>query len=156
MIDERMAAIIAQNSIGFVATVTPEGRPAVSPKGTFVQLDSKTIAFSNIRSPGTLKNIQHNPWVEVNFIDIFHRTGCRIKGRARYHEIDSPAYAELAPAFAKWETLKSAMRGFVVISVEEAQFITSPIYDVGAKGDELAAQWLETYTKLLSTSPSDG
>ena len=149
MIDDRMTEIIETNTIGFVATVTPEGLPAVSPKGTFVLLDEKTLAFSDIRSPGTVTNIERNPNVEVNFIDIFHRTGCRIRGRAHYHERGSQEYQALLPRFAKWDKLVAVMRGFVVIEAESAQLLHSPIYDVGAKRDDLAAQWLKTYSDLL-------
>jgi hypothetical protein len=44
--------LIAPFPPGFVATVTPEARPAVSAKGTFLVLDAETIAFGEIRSPG--------------------------------------------------------------------------------------------------------
>ena len=69
MIDARIRQIIKNNTIGFVASVTSEGRPAVSPKATFIVLDDRTLAFSNIRSEGTVRNVQLNPNVEVNFID---------------------------------------------------------------------------------------
>ncbi|MDA0768598.1 MAG: pyridoxamine 5'-phosphate oxidase family protein [Chloroflexi bacterium] len=151
MIDARIREIIENNTIGFVASITAEGRPTVSPKATFAVIDDRTLAFSNLRSPKTVRNIQHNPAVEVNFIDVFHRTAARITGAARYvpKKVDAE-FETLLPAFEKWSTLVDRMHGFVVISVDHAEFVTSPSYDIGATGDELAATWLEHFTGLFS------
>ena len=150
MINNEIREIIENNTFGLVATVTLEGRPAVSPKATFAILDAKTIAFSNIRSPGTIKNIQHNPYVEVNFVDIFHRTAARIAGTARYIPREDAEYETLLPVFEKWPANLAQMQGFVVIAVDSAEFIKSPAYDLGADREELSAQWLEHFTGLLS------
>ena len=53
-IDDFAKTLIARFPLGFVATVTPEGRPHLSPKGTFLVLDDSTVAFAEIRSPDTL------------------------------------------------------------------------------------------------------
>ncbi|MEO0358861.1 MAG: pyridoxamine 5'-phosphate oxidase family protein, partial [Pseudomonadota bacterium] len=82
MLTGQVKDTIERVRLGFVATITPGGRPAVSPKGTFVVLDDTTLAFGNIRSPGTLQNISHSPEVEVNFVDSFIRKGCRVRGEA--------------------------------------------------------------------------
>ena len=102
MIDARIEEIIENNTIGFVASITPEGRPAVSPKATFAVLDDRTLAFSNIRSATTVRNVRHNPNVEVNFIDVFHRTAARIAGTARYVPREDAEFERLLPAFDKW------------------------------------------------------
>ncbi len=149
MINDEIREIIENNTFGLVATVTPEGRPSVSPKATFAILDDKTLAFSNIRSPGTIRNIQYNPNVEVNFVDIFHRTAARIAGTARYIPREDAEYETLLPTFEKWPANLAQMKGFVVIAVDSAEFIKSPSYDIGAKREELSAQWLEHFSGLL-------
>ena len=73
MLTQAMKDLIAAFPLGFVATVTAEGLPAVSPKGTFLMLDDQTLAFGDIRSPGTRANLTERPAVEVNFIDPFRR-----------------------------------------------------------------------------------
>ena len=148
MIDARMKEIIENNTIGFVASITPQGRPAVSPKATFAVLDDRTLAFGNIRSEGTVKNVQQNPNVEVNFIDVFHRTAARIAGTARYVSREDDEYETLLPAFEKWSSSVDRMQGFVVIAVDGAEFVKSPAYDTGAKPDELGAQWHEYFASL--------
>ena len=149
MIDARIRQIVENNTIGFVASVTSEGRPAVSPKATFAILDDHALAFSNIRSEGTVRNVQHNPNVEVNFIDVFHRTAARIAGTARYVSREDAEFKTLLPAFEKWSTLEDRMKGIVVVAVDRAEFVTSPAYDAGATSDELAEQWLDHFTGLL-------
>jgi hypothetical protein len=54
-----MKRIIQEQRLGFVATIDPDGAPALSPKGTFVVLGDDTIAFGEIRSPGTLRNLRY-------------------------------------------------------------------------------------------------
>ncbi len=151
MITNEMRRLVEENTIGLVATVAPDGSPAVSPKGTTVILDDRTLAFSDMRSPNTVRNIRYNPAVELNFIDVFRRKACRLKGRAVYVEKGSPRYLELLARFAKWETFVDRMRGFVVVEVDKAQIILSPAYDDGTQEAELRKQWLATYTKLHGT-----
>ncbi len=152
MITAEMRRIVEENTIGLVATVTPDGAPAVSPKGTMVVLDETRIAFSDIRSPQTARNIGINPAVELNFIDVFRRKACRLKGKASYLPQGDAGYDELLPHFQKWDTLVGRMRGFVVVEVTRAEVLSSPIYDVGATEADLKAQWLAHYTALMSTS----
>lgn len=80
--------LIATFPLGFVATVTKEGHPNLSPKGTFMVLDDETIAFAEIRSPNTMANLAHEAHTEVNFIDIWKRKGIRIFGPASIAERD--------------------------------------------------------------------
>src|SRR5690242_6868711 len=82
MLTQDMKRIIEEQRLGFLATASADGTPNVSPKGTFVVLDDRTIAFGEIRSPGTIQNLKANPRVEVNFVDVFVRKGYRFAGTA--------------------------------------------------------------------------
>jgi len=148
MITAEMRQLIEENTIGLVAMVTPDGAPAVSPKGTMVVLDETRVAFSDIRSPQTARNIGINPAVELNFIDVFRRKACRLTGRAIYIALGDAGCDDLLPHFQKWDTLVGRMRGFVVVEVTRAQVLKSPIYDVGATEEELRQQWLAHYRAL--------
>jgi predicted pyridoxine 5'-phosphate oxidase superfamily flavin-nucleotide-binding protein len=57
MLTKEMQARVVKQRLGFVATVSATGEPNVSPKGTFVVVDDRTLAFGEIRSPGTIANI---------------------------------------------------------------------------------------------------
>ncbi|MEO0664944.1 MAG: pyridoxamine 5'-phosphate oxidase family protein, partial [Pseudomonadota bacterium] len=106
MITADIQGLIADYPLGFTATVTPEGAPAVAPKGTFLVLDDATIGFADIRSPGTLKNLAANPACEVNFIDVLKRKGARVAGTARVIPKGAADFDVLLPRWhAVWPDL---------------------------------------------------
>ncbi len=149
MLTQEMRELIMNNTVGCVATVTPDGRPAVSPKATFIVIDEKTLAFSDIRSPGTVRNIAGKPSVEVNFVDVFRRKACRISGRASYALIGDVKEAVLASFTEKWPDLVRLMKGIVTIDIADAAILTSPSYDAGAEEADLIEHWLQTYANLF-------
>lgn len=148
MISQPMRRIIEENTIGLVATVTPDGFPRVSPKGTMRVLSDARIGFADLRSPDTVRNIKANPAVEVTFIDVFRRIACRLRGTASYIERGSEAYGSLLPQFGTWSVLMERARGLVIVDVTDARMVKSPIYDVGAQEADLVRQWAAFYTKL--------
>lgn len=146
MITPEMRQLIERNTVGFVATVTPEGKPAVSPKGTSVVLDEKTMAIGELRSPGTLCNIRANPAVEINYLDVLSRKAVRLSGTARYVERATEEFVQLAPCFQAWSTLVPRLRGIFLVDVTAAQLILSPVYDIGAHEDDLRRHWSAYYS----------
>jgi len=50
IIDEDMRAVIAAQRLCFAATVTPDGRPNLSPKGTIRVWDDEHLLFCDIAS----------------------------------------------------------------------------------------------------------
>ena len=82
MLTDEMQALIVNFSAGAVAKVNADGTPSVSPKATFVVLEARSLAFGNLRSPGTLANLRRNPAIEVCFTDIVTRRAVRVTGTA--------------------------------------------------------------------------
>ena len=76
-----MRAVIAAQRLCFAATVTPDGRPNLSPKGTIRVWDDQHLFFCDIASPGTRANLLAHPWIEVNIVDTASRRGYRFLGR---------------------------------------------------------------------------
>ena len=105
MLTRTMVKLIEENTIGLVATVTPDGFPAVSPKATMIVLDDTHIAFFDIKSPKTKRNIEFNPSVELNFIDVFRRQACRIRGNASYIAHDDAEFGSLSENFKTWNIM---------------------------------------------------
>ena len=143
-----MVQLIREQRLGFVATVNADGTPNLSPKGTFAVLDAATVAFGEIRSPGTLRNLAANPAVEVNFVDPFARRGCRLFGTARAVQRGAPEFDALLPLFADHGSLVSRMRAVVVIAVTRALPLSSPAYDDGASEDGLRRAWTDRFRAL--------
>jgi len=95
-----MMQVVREQRLGFVATVNADGTPNLSPKGTFVVVNAARVAFADIRSPGTLRNLIANPAVEVNFVDPFTRRGCRLFGTAQIVQRGQAGFDGLLPLFA--------------------------------------------------------
>jgi len=127
--------------LGFVATCAGD-RPNVSPKGTFVVLDTQTLAFGALRSPRTMENLALNPELEVNFVNILTRKGIRIRGRAEVIAKGTKAFADLFPRFrALWGDLCDRMPAIVRIPVDECRPLSSSIYDLDGDEADLTALW---------------
>ena len=150
MLTQEMEKLIKENTIGLVATVTPDGYPAVSPKATTIVLDSTHLAFIDLRSPKTKRNIKANPFVELNYIDVFRRQACRIKGKATYIETDDKTFDGMSKNFTAWSSLFEKAKGVFVVEILNAQKILSPAYDDGADEELLKAEWLAKYNTQLS------
>ncbi len=137
MLDDAMKRLITTYRAGSVATVNDDGTPAVSPKATFVIVDDVTLAFGNIRSPGTLANISKRPAVEINFIDVLTRRAVRVAGTARI-VAKAAAGETLAQAMrADWAEYIDHMSSYVEITITRAELILSPAYDLGYTESEL-------------------
>jgi len=142
-----MTRIVAEHPLGFLATVAPDGTPNVSPKGTFVVLDERTLAFAEIRSPQTIRNLRTNPRVEVNFFDPFVRKGYRVSGTARLVQRGDEGFDALLERIRS--SFAPRVRTVVVIAVEKASALTSPSYDDGRTTEaELRKSWTARFRKL--------
>ena len=146
MLTRDMKRIIEEQRLGFVATADLDGTPNVSPKGTFIVLNDQAIAFGEIRSPGTMRNLRANPRIEVNFIDPFVRKGYRFAGTATVVERGDSTFDALLGHFHS--PLASRMRAIVTISVKKALPLTSPAYDDGTTEPEIRRLWTARFRKL--------
>jgi uncharacterized protein len=146
MLTPDMKRIVEEQRLGFVATTAADGTPNVSPKGTFVVLDDATIAFGEIRSPGTIRNLRDNPRIEVNFVDPFVRRGYRFAGTAHLVEQGADGFDNLLPHFRG--ALAGRIRAIVAITVTKALPLTSPAYDEGKTELELRRLWTSRFRKL--------
>lgn len=137
MLTAEMKRLITDHSAGMVATINDDGTPSVSPKATFVILDDQTLAFGNIRSPGTVANLSKRPSIEVCFIDVLTRKAVRVTGTATIIQRKA-ADPDLASSFeAVWSPYVPYMSAFVSIAVSAAELIFSPAYDLNHTADEL-------------------
>jgi predicted pyridoxine 5'-phosphate oxidase superfamily flavin-nucleotide-binding protein len=151
-----MKRVVEEQRLGFVATVCPDGTPNLSPKGTVSVWDDDHLVFANIRSPGTLANLRQNANVEVNVVDPFLRKGYRFKGVASV--VESGALYDAAITFYKDRgSTVTAIREIVMLRVQRAQPIDSPVYDLGFTEDEVRVRWERYYQAIRAgrtTSPA--
>jgi len=64
LITSEIKTFLDLQKLGYVATVSSDGKPNISPKGTVIAWSSTVIAFADIRSPNTMTNLQNNPFVK--------------------------------------------------------------------------------------------
>ena len=144
MLNKEMISTVNKQRLGFVATVSNKGLPQVSPKGTFVVVDERTLAFGDIRSPGTVGNLRENPAIEVNFVNPLTRKGFRASGNARIIGKDSDAFVQNIELFERWGSLATRIKNIVFVTLTEATLLKTPAYDDGATEEELVRQWKQT------------
>jgi hypothetical protein len=136
MLTADMKRIVAEQKLGFVATVNADGTPNLSPKGTMQVLDDEHLVFAEIRSPGTMANIARSPAMEINFVNPFSRKGYCFKGTARAVAKGTPEFTTLVARYPA-SLLVERYRGFVVMRVTAAAPLISPAYDAGANEPDL-------------------
>ena len=146
MITEKIGKFVSQQKLGFVATVSPNGTPNLSPKGTISVLDENTLAFANIRSPQTIENLEKNPSVEINIVDPFSRRGYRFKGIAKIIS-DGEEYNKIILSYRQ-NGIQTTIKSIVIVNVKQILEVTSPLYDVGYTEEELRIKWKKYYSSF--------
>jgi uncharacterized protein len=142
VLTEEMQRVVRTQRLGFIATVCPDGTPNLSPKGTTNVWDDDHLVFADIRSPGTVSNLRHNPALEINVVDVVLRKGYRFKGTAEVLT-DGPLYEEALALYRK-PGVRFPIRSIVMVKVERALPLISPVYDLGLTEDEVRSKW-QTY-----------
>src|SRR5689334_4349122 len=152
ILSEDMQRVVREQRLGFYATVSEDGSPNLSPKGSTYVLDDDHLFFADIRSPQTVANIRRGSLVELNVVDPIVRKGYRFKGSGTVHEPGSPVYDQAIERMrSAGSTLTARVKAIVVIEVHEARPLSSPVYDDGSTTEaEVAAR----FRALLATDRS--
>jgi uncharacterized protein len=146
-----MRRVVLEQRLGFAATVCADGAPNLSPKGTTTVLDDEHLLFADIRSPGTVRNLERNPWIELNVVDPIMRKGYRFKGRAAPHS-DGETYEEGLRLLADrgYNASRERIKTIVVVEVERATPLVSPLYDSGVSEEQVVEVWERRVAQLRS------
>ena len=134
---------VNKQRMGFVATIGPANKPNLSPKGTTITLDDNHLAFTGIRSDQTISNLKVNPNLEINVVDPIRRRGYRFQGTAKILS-DGEEFEKI---LSHYRTLgvKSAVKAIVLIAIDVAKEIKSPLYDLGLTEQEIVSEWKKRY-----------
>jgi predicted pyridoxine 5'-phosphate oxidase superfamily flavin-nucleotide-binding protein len=152
VLDDDMQRVVNEQRLAYVASVSPDGTPNLSPKGTTAVWDDEHLVFAHIHSPQTVANIEAgNAVVEINVVDPIARKGYRFKGPATVHR-DGPTYESGLRFYEARSGLEpERVEAIVLIRVERATPLTSPAYDDGTSQDEIEQRSLRMYG--LSRAP---
>ena len=143
LITNEMKKLIEKQKLGYVATVSPDNTPNLSPKGTLTVWNDEHLIFADIKSPKTISNLEENPSVEINVVDPISRKGYRFKGVSTI--ISSGTEFDKIITHYKDKGIKSKINKIVLIKVTSVNQITSPLYDLGYSEDDIKKRWKEYY-----------
>ncbi len=134
---------VNKQRMGFVATIGPANKPNLSPKGTTIALDDNHLAFTGIRSDQTISNLEVNPNLEINVVDPIRRKGYRFQGTAKILS-DGEEFEKI---LSHYRTLgvKSEVKAIVLVAIDVAKEIKSPLYDLGDTKQEIVSEWKKRY-----------
>lgn len=148
ILTDDMKRVVREQSLGFVATVCPDGTPNLSPKGTTTVWDDDHLVFADLVSPGTIANLRENSAVEVNVVDPITRLGYRFKGRAEVH-VDGAVFDDVIALYQRNGSIAATRaRSVVVIAVDSAAPLVSPAYDAGLTVDEVVDRSLRRLERI--------
>lgn len=156
-LSDEMKRVVLEQRLGFAATVCADGTPNLSPKGTTTVLDDEHLLFADIHSPGTVRNLERNPSIELNVVDPIVRKGYRFKGVATLHSSGEKYEKGLRLLEERgYDARRERIKTIVVVGVERAAALISPAYDSGASETQVAEVWERRVAQLRSGQHAGG
>ena len=147
ILNDDMKRVVRQQRMGFIATVCPDGSPNLSPKGTTAVWDDDHLVFADLASPTTMANLNHNPALELNVVDVFARKGYRFKGTVSIVEKGEALFDEICHAFETGtrgiQQVQLPARAYVMLTVERALPVVSPAYVPGKTERGTREDWAQ-------------
>lgn len=143
LLTKEIKTLLEQQKLGYVATVSPDNTPNLSPKGTISVWDDEHLVFADIKSPKTMSNLEKNSSVEINVVDPINRKGYRFKGTGTILS-SGEEYDKIISHYNNIG-IKSKIGRVVLIKVDSINDVTSPLYDLGYTEDEIKKRWKNHY-----------
>ena len=148
IISKEIREFVNKEKLGFIATVCPDGTPNLSPKGTTIAWDDEHLVFADIHSPTTVNNLQLNPSIEINIVDIFSRKGYRFKGSAEILS-EGSLFNEIL-SYYRSAGSKHSINNIVLVKVDRILPLMSPAYDTQLSEDEIRNRWIQYWDETNS------
>jgi hypothetical protein len=142
-----MRAVIQAAHLCFAATVTTDGLPNLSPKGTIRIWDDSNLFFLDIASPGTRANLTAKPYMELNVVDQLSRRGYRFAGPTALHT-HGALFDEACHRVFGEELARYPVTAVVLLHVERAASLVSPGYAHVQDEAAMRALWRERRAAL--------
>ncbi|OBH16194.1 pyridoxamine 5'-phosphate oxidase [Mycolicibacter sinensis] len=141
-----MRLIVESAKLAFVATVCEDGSPNLSPKESLLVYGDDHLVFMHMASPSTVADLRRDPRIEVNVVDFLKRRGYRFKGTAQLRPPGDEVYEWLRQWVIATYGPRFPCREAVLIRVECALPIASPVYMFGdAHEPALIRRWSGIY-----------
>lgn len=163
MLTDEIKKYLELSVLCWLATVSEDGTPNLSPKEIFLPEGERFVLIAHIASPKSVRNIKANPQVCLSFLEIFEQKGYKLTGRAKVFEPGDPNYDQRVAPLKQLATERFPVLGFIEVEVLSAVPIVAPSYklyrettpEMQVKGAiETYNQRLETYNLKLGHEPS--
>ena len=119
---------IERSVLCWLATVSEDGMPNVSPKEIFTDFGEDQIIIANIASPKSVRNIRQQSKVSISFIDILVQKGYQLKGNASIIDRSDTHYADMEAVLLKMTGGHFPFATITLIKIESAKPIIAPRY----------------------------
>ena len=112
----------------WLATVSLDSIPNVSPKEIFTYYGAEHIIIANIASPQSVLNIKTNKNVCISFIDILIQKGFQIKGSAEIIKKTDLEFLEMEKVLLKMTEGKFPFITIIKVTIKQVKPIIAPKY----------------------------
>ncbi len=137
---------ISRSVLCWLATVSAENVPNVSPKEIYSDYEADKIIVANIASPQTVRNIKQNNNVCISFIDILVQKGFQIKGKAKIIKKAATEFSDMEKILTKMTGGNFPFTTITEITVEHVKPIIAPKYILYPETTE--AEQIESAKKI--------
>ncbi len=127
MINSDILDSIDESVLCWLATVSMDGVPNVSPKEIFCWFHDHFL-IANIASPGSVKNIEQNKNVSVSFIDILIQKGFQLKGTAEIIKDTDITFDEFSKPLIHLAGDLYPFKSLIKIKINKTKTIVAPSY----------------------------
>ena len=145
-IPDGLKNLLGAQKLGYVATVSGDNTPNLSPKGTIIGWGDTALAFADIRSPKTIQNLEKNANLEINLVDPLLRRGFRISGEGTILR-EGNTFEAIFKHYRK-NGIKSPINAIVLVSIKKITEVKSPLYDLGISEAEIKKKWKQYFSEL--------
>lgn len=130
----------------WLATVSSEGEPNVSPKEAFVYNNGR-ILIAHIASPKSIANLRSNPKVCLSFVNVFTQRGYKVNGIARVIDKSNSEYNQLQAPLSEMAGEDHKILAIISIEPSNVERVTAPSYNIHPEitPEEMISQSLKTY-----------
>lgn len=159
MIDNTVRDEIDRAVLCWLATVSKDGIPNVSPKELWRVHDHATIVIADIASGGSVRNLRINPACCVSFVDVFRQKGFKLTGAALIIGPKDDDFEYMSAPLRAVAGARFFVRNVIAVTVQQVAPIVAPSYSLHkASEEEMMASSFKTYAvqpviKVLNAQP---
>jgi uncharacterized protein len=151
MLTDEIKIYLERSVLCWLATISEDGTPNVSPKEIFLPEGDKYVLIAHVTSPKSVRNIKANKNVCLSFVEVFEQRGFKLNGVARVVEPHDPDYERRVEPLKTIATERFPVQSFIEIEVTKVAKILAPRYKLFPETTPEAQieRAVKTYNKVL-------